>query len=57
MDVIVERPAALDVHKEQMTACVALPGADGKCAQEVRGFTTGRSWRMTSIACWSTPGT
>lgn len=22
MDVIVERPAALDVHKEQVTACV-----------------------------------
>jgi hypothetical protein len=28
MDVIVERPAALDVHKAQVTACVRLPDAD-----------------------------
>ncbi|MGZ6670679.1 MAG: IS110 family RNA-guided transposase [Solirubrobacteraceae bacterium] len=40
MDVIVERPAALDVHKEQVTACVRAPGADGKRAQEVREFKT-----------------
>ena len=40
MDVIVERPAALDVHKEQVTACVRLPGADGKRAQGVREFKT-----------------
>jgi transposase len=40
MDVIVERPAALDVHKEQVTACVRVPGADGKRAQEVREFKT-----------------
>jgi len=40
MDVIVERPAALDVHKEQVTACVRLPGTDGKRAQEVREFKT-----------------
>ena len=26
MDVIVERPAALDVHKAQVTACVRVPG-------------------------------
>ena len=40
MDVIVERPAALDVHKEQVTACVRVPGADGSRAQEVREFKT-----------------
>ena len=40
MDVIVERPAALDVRKEQVTACVRVPGADGSRAQEVREFKT-----------------
>jgi transposase len=40
MDVIVGRPAALDVHKEQVTACVRIPGADGKRVQEVRAFKT-----------------
>jgi transposase len=40
MDVIVERPAALDVHKEQVTACVRFPAADGSRAQEVREFKT-----------------
>ena len=40
MDVIVERPAALDVHKEQVTACVRVPTTDGKRAQEVREFKT-----------------
>ena len=37
---IVERPAALDVHKAQVTACVRLPaGADGR-VQEVAEFAT-----------------
>lgn len=40
MDVIVERPAALDVHKEQVTACVRVSTPDGKRAQEVREFKT-----------------
>ncbi len=30
MDTIVERPGALDVHKEQVTACVRVPAAEGK---------------------------
>jgi len=34
MDVIVERPAALDVHKEQVTACVRLPAQDGTRAED-----------------------
>ena len=40
MDVIVERPAALDVHKEQVTACVRFPAPDGSRAHEVRQFKT-----------------
>jgi transposase len=40
MDVIVERPAALDVHKAQVTACVRAPGANGVRGPEVREFST-----------------
>ena len=40
MDVIVQRPAALDVHKEQVTACVRVPAPDGSRTQEVREFKT-----------------
>jgi transposase len=40
MDVIVERPAALDVHKAQVTACVRAPGGDGVRGPEVREFST-----------------
>jgi transposase len=40
MDVIVERPAALDVHKAQVTACVRAPGVNGARSAEVREFST-----------------
>jgi len=40
MDVIVERPAALDVHKEQVTACVRVPGTGGARSEEVAQFRT-----------------
>lgn len=40
MDQVVERPAALDVHKEQVMACVRTPGVDGRRVQEVREFKT-----------------
>jgi transposase len=40
MDVIVERPAALDVHKARVTACVRLPGEGGGRRSEVREFST-----------------
>jgi transposase len=40
MDRMVERPAALDVHKEQVTACVRTPGEDGARREEVREFKT-----------------
>jgi len=51
MEVIVERPAALDVHKAQVTACVRVPGRGGAREQEVvqfqttvRGLLTLRDW-------------
>jgi transposase len=40
METIVERPAALDVHKAQVTACVRVPGADGERVQAVAEFGT-----------------
>src|SRR5215210_3679251 len=40
MDVIVERQSALDVHEAQVTACVRVPGADGKRVQHVEQFKT-----------------
>ena len=30
MDQVLERPAALDVHKAQVTACVRTPGEGGQ---------------------------
>jgi transposase len=40
METIVERPAALDVHKAQVMACVRVPGADGGREQHVAEFQT-----------------
>ena len=39
MDLLVERPGALDVHKESVTACVRVP-REGRRVQEVREFKT-----------------
>jgi transposase len=51
VEVIVERPAALDVHKAQVTACVRVPGPGRERVQEVvqfqttvRGLLTLRDW-------------
>src|SRR3954447_18419496 len=51
MDVIVERVAALDVHKASVTACVRAPAADGgrephlaEFATTVRGLLGLRDW-------------
>jgi len=51
MEVIVERSAALDVHKAQVTACVRVPGSGRERVQEVvrfqttvRGLLTLRDW-------------
>src|SRR3954463_12960790 len=35
---IVERPAALDVHKTQVTACARVPGVRGRREQHVAEF-------------------
>src|SRR4051812_46007550 len=37
---IVERPAALDVHKAQVTACVRVPTSGGRREQHVAEFAT-----------------
>jgi transposase len=40
MDLIVERPGALDVHKEQVTACVRVPGEGKQRVQHIEQFST-----------------
>lgn len=40
MDVIVERPGALDVHKASVTACVRTPAADGGREPHLAEFQT-----------------
>ena len=40
METIVERPAALDVHKARVTACVRVPDAHGRREQRVAEFAT-----------------
>ncbi len=40
MEVVVERAAALDVHKKSVTACVRVPGKDGERSEQVRTFPT-----------------
>jgi len=40
METVVERSAALDVHKEQVTACVRTPGAGGRREQHLAEFRT-----------------
>jgi transposase len=40
METVVERPAALDVHKAQVTACVRVPADGGGREQHVAEFGT-----------------
>jgi transposase len=40
MDTIVERPAALDVHKAQVTACVRVPNDRGEREERIAEFPT-----------------
>ena len=40
VETIIERPGALDVHKEQVTACVRLPGEGREREQHVSEFAT-----------------
>jgi hypothetical protein len=50
MEVVVERPAALDVHKAQVTACVRVPAVGGRephlaeFQTTVRGLLALRDW-------------
>jgi len=52
VETVVERPAALDVHKAQVTACVRVPAAQGKGREQhvaefsttVRGLLALRDW-------------
>jgi transposase len=38
VETVVERPAALDVHKAQVTACVRVPGVGGRREQHIAEF-------------------
>jgi transposase len=40
METIVERPAALDVHKARVTACARVPGPGGERVQAIAEFAT-----------------
>jgi transposase len=40
METIVERPAGLDVHKAQVTACVRVPAAGADASKHVAEFPT-----------------
>ena len=40
MDTLIERVAALDVHKDSVVACVRLPGKGRRRRQEKRTFRT-----------------
>jgi transposase len=52
METVVERPGALDVHKEQVTACARVPATDGRGREQhvaefgttVRGLLALRDW-------------
>jgi transposase len=53
METVVERPGALDVHKEQVTACARVPATDAGEGREqqvaefgttVRGLLALRDW-------------
>ena len=46
MDVVVERCAGLDIHKDTVVACTLVGPADGRARKEVRTFST-----MTSKLC------
>jgi len=40
METVVERSGALDVHKEQVTACVRVPDSNGKRVEQIETFRT-----------------
>jgi len=40
MDVVVERPGALDVHKASVMACVRVPAERGRRDEHIAQFST-----------------
>lgn len=66
METVVERPAGLDVHKAQVTACVRVPAVEGRGREQhvaefqttVAGLLTLRDWlsahRVTQVAMEAT---
>jgi len=48
METVIERLAAPDVHKEQMTACVRVPGKGGSREQHFAEFSTAVAGLLTS---------
>jgi transposase len=51
MEVVVERCAGLDVHKQSVTACAIVPGADGQPERTVRRFGT-MTGDLQGLAAW-----
>lgn len=51
MDVLVDRAAGLDVHKDVVVACVRTPGEDGGRVSEVRSFGT-TTRQLCELADW-----
>ena len=47
MNRLFERCAMLDIHKEQITACVRVPDGDGGRQQDIREFVTTTSGLLT----------
>ena len=51
MEVVHERCAGLDVGKDEVVACVRVPGGSGRRRQEVRTFST-FSGSLEALADW-----
>ena len=51
MEVVHERCAGLDVGKEEVVACIRVPGASRRRRQEVRTFST-FTRALESLADW-----
>ena len=51
MDRLIERCAALDVHKDSLTACVRVPDGGGGRCQEIHAFAT-TSAGLLALADW-----
>ena len=51
MDRLIERCAGLDVHKDELTACVRVPGEGGRREQHIRTFRTTTS-QLVALRDW-----